>query len=234
MGGLLTDPEHGIGDVLRLDGLHPLIDGGRLGIVTVEAHVGELGAAAQARLQVGDADGGARQIGPQVQAELLHERLGGAVDVAARVGVGAGDGADVDHVAAIARHHARQQQAGEQGQAADVGGYHLLPVFQIRLVGGLKAERQPGVVHQQIHLAPLGRQPGDGGAGGGLVLHVERQRQELLAQLVGQGGQPLGAATGAYHPVTSLHQQTADGLTKPGRGARYHCDHLNLHCYLSG
>ena len=199
----------------------------------MEAHVGELGATAQTRLHVGDADGGARQIGTQVQAELLHERLGGTIDVAARVGVSASDGADVDHVAAIARHHAWQQQAGEQGQATDVGGDHLLPVFEIRLVGGLQPQRQPCVVDQQIHLLPGGRQPLDGGAGGDLVLHVEHQRQELFTQLVGQGGQPFGAATGAYHPVTSLHQQTADGLTKPGRGARYHCDHLNLHCDLS-
>jgi hypothetical protein len=51
--------------------------------------------------------------------------------------------------------------------------------------------------------------------------------------LLGQGGQPFGATPGADHPVASAHQQAADGLTKAGRGARYHCNHVNLHCYLS-
>ena len=120
------------------------------------------------------------------------------------------------------------------------GGKHGLAqsVFQVggntgSAIGPLLAAAVIDASDQQIHLLPGGRQPLDGGAGGDLVLHVEHQRQELFTQLVGQGGQPFGAATGAYHPVTSLHQQTADGLTKPGRGARYHCDHLNLHCDLS-
>ncbi|MNR24590.1 hypothetical protein D3C85_1416780 [compost metagenome] len=105
-------------------------------------------------------------------------------------------------------------------------------------MGGLEPERQAGVVDQQIHLLPGSGQASDGGLGGGLVLHVEHQRQEAGAQLLGQGGQPLGTPTGADHPVARAHQQAADGLTEAGRGARYHCYHLNLHylnhcCYLS-
>ncbi|MNG05497.1 hypothetical protein D3C85_1125580 [compost metagenome] len=100
-------------------------------------------------------------------------------------------------------------------------------------MGGLQPERQTGVVDQQIHLLPGDRQAVDGGLGPGLVLHVEHQRQEVIPQLTGQGGQPLGTATGADHPVARIHQQATDRLPETGRGARYHCYHLNLHCYLS-
>ena len=60
-------------------------------LVAGEADLGELGAAAEARLDVGDAHEGADEIGLQVQRELLHEGFGAAVDVAAGVGVGTGD-----------------------------------------------------------------------------------------------------------------------------------------------
>ena len=42
--------------------------------VPLEAHVGELGLADEARLDVGDADALAREVGAQVVGELLHER----------------------------------------------------------------------------------------------------------------------------------------------------------------
>ena len=41
----------------------------------------------------------ADQIGAQIERELPHERLGRAIDIAARIGIGAGDRAEVDNMA---------------------------------------------------------------------------------------------------------------------------------------
>src|ERR1700733_10341427 len=82
-------------DVVGGQRLDTGVDGPGPLAVAAEAHLRELGAAGQPRLDARYPDSGAVQIGAQVQAELVHERLGRAVDVAAGVRVGAGDRAEV-------------------------------------------------------------------------------------------------------------------------------------------
>ena len=104
-------------------------------VVAFEAHVGKLGVTAQAGLDVAHAHARAGQIGAQIQAELAHIGLGGAIHIATGVGVGAGHRAEVDDITAASRHHAGQHLAGEVGEADDVGLNHGLPVGKVGLMG---------------------------------------------------------------------------------------------------
>jgi hypothetical protein len=177
MGRLGRDPVHRIRDVLGGEWLHVGVDVGGARVVAVEAHVGELGAAAQAWLDVGDAYPGTMQVGPQVQAELAHEGLGRAVDVAAGIGPAARDRADVDHMAAPALHHAGQQRVRDLDQAGAVGVDHGLPVVQAGLLGRLYAQCQASVVDQQVDLGEAGRQRCRDGCDRLAVTHVQLERQ---------------------------------------------------------
>src|SRR5580658_1909703 len=94
--GLAGRPFDRGGDVVGGQRLGSGVDGAGLRTVAAEAHLRELGAAGQPGFDAGHPDSGAVQVGAQVEAELVHERLGRAVDVAARVGVGAGDRSEVD------------------------------------------------------------------------------------------------------------------------------------------
>src|SRR5688572_7430294 len=73
-------------------------------LVAAVAHETELGLH-EAGLDVGDADAGAVHIHAQPFREDADGGLAGAVDAAARVGPAAGDGAEVDDVAAALRQH---------------------------------------------------------------------------------------------------------------------------------
>src|SRR6201999_1876820 len=158
----------------RAERVHTLVDLVGLGPVAVEPDHRELGAAGQARFHAGHPDAGAVQVGPQVQAELVDEGLGRAVDVAPGVRVGAGDRAQVDHVAAAAGDHAGQDGPGAVGQALAVGVDHLVPLVQVGLWSGSQAEGQAGVVDQDVDLGELGRQAGYGIGYRGSVAHLER------------------------------------------------------------
>lgn len=96
------DPEYRLGDVFRRQRIGAFVGFIDLAVIALEAHVGEFGAAHQARLDIGHADARAVQIGAQAQTELLDERLGGAVHVAAGIGPVGGGRTDVDHVADVA------------------------------------------------------------------------------------------------------------------------------------
>ena len=151
--GRLIQPQRGGGDVFGRERLHAFVNGGGARLVALKAHLRKLGAAAQAGFDIAHAHAAAVQIGAQVQAELVHKGFSGAVNIAAGIGVAAGNRADVDDVAFAARHHLRQHLAGKIGQAGDIGGDHVFPVGKIGLVGGGKIERQAGVVDQAVDAA---------------------------------------------------------------------------------
>lgn len=79
----IRDPPHRFGDIFRRQRLGVLVSFTGFRIVAFKTDVGELGAAYQARLDIGDANRGAVQISAQIQAELAYESFGRAVDVAA-------------------------------------------------------------------------------------------------------------------------------------------------------
>ena len=212
--GRLRRPLDGGRDVVGGQRLRARVHGRGPLAVAAEAHVGELGAAGQPGLDTGHPDAGTVQVRAQVKAELVHERLGRAVDVATRVGVRAGDGAEVDHVPAAARDHLRQERAGHVDQAGAVGLDHLLPLADVGPGGGLQPEGQARVVDQDVDLGELGRQRGGDPLHTGPVPDVEGQReQDAGSELVGQGAEPLGPAGRGDHPVA------AGGEPPGGRGA---------------
>ena len=126
---------HNVGDVLWTEWLGTFVGPRGLGIVTLEAHQGKF-ALRQARLDVGHPHPRTQQIGAQVEGKLFHERLRGTVNVTAWIRVGAGHRTNVDDVAAITGHHARQHRPGAIDQTLDVGVHHPLPILHVAAVGG--------------------------------------------------------------------------------------------------
>ena len=186
-------PVHRLGDVRRPQWLHARVDGVRLALVAAEPHRGELGLA-HAGLDGGDAHARAVQVAAQVEAELVHEGLGGAVDVPSRIRVGAGDRAEVDHVATSAGDHARQDRPGAVDQAAAVRVDHLLPFIQVSLLGRLEAQGKSSVVDQQVDLGELRGQRGDRLADRGPVPYVETDGKNAGAGFLGEISEPVRSA----------------------------------------
>jgi hypothetical protein len=217
--GLAGRPFDRGGDVVGGQRLGSGVDGRGPLAVAAEAHLREFGAPGQARFDTGHPDSGAVQVGAQVQAELVHERLGRAVDVAARVRVGAGDRAEVDHVPAAARDHLRQERTGHVDQARAVGFDHLLPLVEVGLGGRLQSEGQPRVVDQDVDLGEVGREFGREPLDAGAVAHVEGQReQDVGTEFLGQVGEPLGPPRRRDDPVAQRREPA--GGSGPEAGAR--------------
>ena len=120
------------------------------------------------------------QIGAQVQAELTDKRFGRTIDVAARVRPAPGGRTNIDNVTAITLNHARQHRASHIDQPFVVGVDHVFPVFNAGFVRGLHAQRQSGVVDQQINGAPLGRQVSNHLFNGCAVAHVQLCGQDAV------------------------------------------------------
>ena len=195
-------------------------------VVAVKANVRELGAADHSGLDDGDAHARAGQVGAQVERELVHERLGGAVDVRPRVRPAGGGRAQVHDVPAVARHHAGQHGARHGHQALAVGVDHLVPVVERRLVRRLEPQRQAGVVDQQIDRREIGRQPGDRLRHGRAVAHVERQdEQPLVAELGAQRFQPIDAPTRGDDAMPGAREPSRDLRAEPRRRSRDQNDH---------
>ena len=121
---------------------------------------------------------------------------------------------------------ARQQLVGDGDEAADVGVDHLLPLREVAALGRPGAERQTGVVHQQID-------PGEGlGQGGerrvhrGVIAHVEGGDMGDLwaSELLGQRREALGAAGGDHHLPATGDEAAGGGGTETGGGAGDECD----------
>ena len=222
--GRLGHPQHGVGNVFGGDEIHAFIHlGGLVGIA--KPHVGELGAAAQAGLDVGHAKGRAKQVGAQVAAKLLHKRFAGAIDIAAGIRPVTRSRAQIDDVAALALDHAWQEGAGDMHQALAVGVDHGVPLGQVCRLRRAQAQCQACVVDQHIDGGPCRRQLcGQGGYGGGIG-HVQLNGQELVAQLLGQGVELVFAPCGGNHAVAGLYKAARHGGAKTCRCAGDKNDH---------
>ncbi len=219
------DPVGRLGDVLRGQRRGAFVDLGGGRVVALEAHVRELGAAAQARRQVGGAHARADQVGAQVERELLDEGLGCAVHIAARVGIVAGHRAQVDHQAAAALDHVRQHRAGHGHQALAVGGDHGFPVFQRHFVRRQGVQRQAGVVDQDVDRTPVRRQRSERRLDRGAAGHVQGEGQGGVAQFGGEFGDAFGAARGEHDAVAVAGEGARHFGAEAGRGAGDEYDH---------
>lgn len=117
---------HHLGDIIARQRLDTLIHLLRLVLVAVKAHDAELGLDL-ARVDLDDADARRDEFLAERLGERAHGGFGCAVDAAALVGLAAGDGPDVDDVAAAAVGAGLED--GEDGlrhvdEAGDVGVEH--------------------------------------------------------------------------------------------------------------
>jgi hypothetical protein len=213
------DPVDRLGDVLGAERLHAVIHGARALLIAVEPHGRELGASGHAGLDAGDAHAGAVQVAAQVQAELVHERLAGAVDVAAGVRIAAGDRADVDDVAAAALDHPGEHGARQVDQALAVGVDHLVPVVEVGALRRLEALGEAGVVDQDVDRGKRGRQRPHRALDGLAVAHVELEGEHAIAELGDELRQPVGAARACDDPGTAGGKLPHGRRAEPGAGA---------------
>ena len=85
-------------------------------------------------------------------------------------------------MAAVARHHAFEDGVGDGDEAADVGRDHLFPVGEFAVGEGRGAQRQSGVVHQQLDFLPCGREFCQRRQGCRFVADVKGERQAGVAE----------------------------------------------------
>ncbi len=103
-------------------------------LIALVAHQGEL-RLRQPRRDIRNPHAGCYQVAAQVVAELLHERLARAIDMATRIGPAACDRADIDDAGALAGFDQRwQQRMGDIDQPGDIGVDHGVPIVQVGLL----------------------------------------------------------------------------------------------------
>ena len=162
-----------VGDVFGLQRVDAGIDSsGSLG-VAVEADFAE-GGLYDTRLDGGDFDIAIDHIDADAVAESFHGCFGGAVHGGAGVGVEAGGGAQVHDVAAIFFQHGRQEGAGHQEEAFDIGIDHLHDVCFHGFAVRLEAPGETGVVDQDRRGAEFFQGFRNYGADGSAISHIKR------------------------------------------------------------
>ncbi len=158
------DIKHLLGDIARAQRRGAAIELIRCRLVALSAHQGKFGLG-NPRRQIGDSHAGAKQIAAQVIAELFHEGLAGAIDMAAGIGPLSGDRADIDNARSGAMANQRRQQGvGDRHQTGDIGVDHRFPVLQRHLLRRQRRQRQPGVVDQGGDIGEIGGQRRHGGS----------------------------------------------------------------------
>ena len=201
--------EDAVGDLVGGHGLDALVDGVRLLPVAAEAHDGELGLD-EPGVDGRDADRPAEQVLAQRVAEATHGELRGNVGGAVRIRLTAGDRAHEDDVPTVA--DVREGEPRDAKDAVDVRVQHRLLVLGTRLRERDAAEREAGVVEEDVDPAELGDRALDERAARRLVGDVERQGDVGVDPL-----DPPGTADDAHARLAELaHRRGAD----PRRGAR--------------
>ena len=108
-----------VGDVGRFRQLEA-VEEARADLRAVAVDMGEDVGRDPARADLGDADAPAEGVDAQLPRQHADRGLGGVVGRVAAEVVGAGDRRDVDHVAAVARHHAGNDEPAEMQHRAQV------------------------------------------------------------------------------------------------------------------
>ena len=221
-----AEREDGVGDVLRQD--LPL-EQGPLGVVRAELLLrypvdgSAFGAPAAGedpgpadhavRVDAVDADAVAAEFGGQQPDLVRLVGFGGAVGDVVRPGEHTVLGADVDDVPAYALGlHGAGRLAGDQERPA---GHHVVLEVPVR-DGGLGqrlGDRQPGVVHHQVHPAEGQRRRGHGRRDLVLVGHVggERDGHVRAADVGGGRGGVPGVPVGDDHAGALGGEPQRDG-----------------------
>src|SRR5262249_7483357 len=83
------------------------------------------------------------------------------------------DGAQVDDMAFASGCHQWQHGAGDVEEAFDVGVDHGLPVVRVGFVEVVSAQRESGVVDEDVDVLPAVGEAADRCVDGGFVLYVE-------------------------------------------------------------
>jgi hypothetical protein len=203
--------EHAVGDVLRLKRVDVLVDLLRPFLIASEADLGEvrLDEAGVDRRQV---DRPAEQILPQRVRETAHGELRGDVDSGVLVRLTAGDGADVDDVAAVA--DVRQAEPGQAEHPEHVRLDHRRLVLVGRFPERLAAQAEPRIVDEDVDSAEVGHGALDETLGARLVRDVEVERVEAVPVR-----EQLGAAGADGNTRASLGKRMRSGRPDPARGA---------------
>ena len=142
----------------------------------------------------------------------MHERLGRAVHVPARIWIGAGDRAHVHDVAAPARDHPRQQGAGHVHETRAVRLDHPLPIVEDGVLRRLEPQREPRVVDEHVDIRERRWQRCQQLLDGGQVTDVEhRNKNQILAEIVDQLGK-------AFFPAGRRDDLDARGRIAAGDG----------------
>ena len=154
-----------------------------------------------------------------------HARLGGRVDRQERLPGLAGDRGEVDHdgVAVLAAGGAQHlgALAVEEDDRAQVDGELEVDALGLVLVDG-RAGADAGVVDQHVEAAEALLVGGDHALDVLLGGHVARDLLDLVAgpaQLLGGGGELLGAAGGDGERVALLTEHLCDGEADPAGGS---------------
>ena len=116
-------------------------------------------------------------------------------------------------IAPPSRDQPGQQPVRDRDQRGDVGVDHHLPLFEAAELRGRGAEREPGVVHQQVDLGEGGWQRVNRLRHRGGIAHVEHQRQHRRAKFRRQRVEPIGAAPGRDDLPPGPHQGAQRRIT---------------------
>jgi hypothetical protein len=122
-------------------------------------------------------------------------------------------------VPAVARHHSGQDRARAVNDALDVGVDHRLPIVEIGLGRGLEAEREPGIVDEDVGVGEGAGQGRDRGLDRRALAHVEMQRMKIRAEFLRQHREAIVAPPGADDLHPGLDVAPRQGGAESGRGA---------------
>ncbi|GHB17285.1 hypothetical protein GCM10009038_15040 [Salinicola rhizosphaerae] len=218
MGRQRRDVEHLLGDILGSECLGTAIELVGRCLVAAGAHQRELGLGDAGR-EIGDTNAGAEQVTAQVVAELLDERFGRAIDVAARVRPLTGNRTHVDDRRAAANvDQRRQKRVSHVDKPRDVGVDHGVPVLDLDLLRRLGRQRQSRIVDQRAHALERLRQFIDRFLHGLVIAHIEHDdvHVDLVGEFRLQRVEAIATTPGEHQRPASLGKTMGGSAAESG------------------
>jgi hypothetical protein len=114
------------------------------------------------------------------------------------------------------RYHPWQDGVGHLHDPHHIGVDHARPVVEVGLIGRAHAERQAGVVDQNVDGCKRVGQAFDRRIDGGAIGYVEDQGIERVAQRGLERLQPIFAPPGRDHFVAFADEPFGDGVAETG------------------
>lgn len=126
-------------------------------------------------------------------------------------------------ISAAPPDQAGQQFVRQRYESRNIGIDHRLPLVDIRLIGAIGAERQTGVVDQQIDFAERGWQCRQCRIAPGFISHIEYAAMHLRTDLLTQSVQPIGSAACADNVPAGPRERPKRCFTDAGCRACNEC-----------